>query len=83
MNAQYPPGTQQGDRPDEISDPDGYMWRWTSADKRGVPGYQICGFSSDGPAGPAHTYGYVIHARYCVLDECHHDVADPGEDVVP
>ena len=84
MTEQYPTGTVRGDRPAEVVDPDGYTWEWTDADKRGVPGYQIRGLAGPEAMGPAHTYGYVLYARYCVHGpDCHHRVADPGEDVVP
>lgn len=65
----YPVGTERGDRPEWIVDPDHDWWMWIDADGRGVPGYsQVVGRTRDGSVvhgGGAWTREYAELAHYC------------------
>lgn len=78
IERQYWPGTELGDKPAEIRDPEGDIWIWTDEDGRGIPGYQYVGGVTSPRhfigMGPAHTREYVEQARYCYMgDGCTHE----------
>jgi hypothetical protein len=81
---QYPAGTWQGRRPNQILDLNGDIWRWTDwrwtdADKRHHPGYQ---WTMGGQGiGPAHTAEYVLLGRWCYRYELGCDMHDHPDSI--